>query len=90
MAEKSEKPNKKEELKKKLTKLAKIKVISEDFICEIEKCPELWDCKSKEHCDKTVTLKVWHDIVVVFFPDFEEMDLSSKNLLRKLFFLIFK
>ena len=84
-AENSDKPNKKDEAMKKFTKLADTKVNS-DLICEIEKHPELWDCKSEEYAEKTVKLNAWHDILLVFFPDFDDMALSEKNVLGKLLY----
>lgn len=75
--------SKKEIRKKKLMALVDKKVNTEDFICEVEKYPCLWNSEVEEYSNTTTKLNSWSAIVRIFFPDFDEMTVADRNEICK-------
>lgn len=56
---------------------------TEIFICEIEKRPAIYDIKSKEYSNRDVKAKMWEEVAMVMYKNWNELPIQERNKLGR-------
>lgn len=52
---------------------------TDKFICEIQQHPSICDTSSKSYSNRIQKAKDWHEICLLFVPNFEQLEAKDKN-----------
>lgn len=72
-----------EEERKRLQRLVDDKLQVEDFICEVEKYPCLWNSGEEGYSNKQEKVKIWITVICTFIENFNEMKNAEKDEIGK-------
>lgn len=56
---------------------------TEMFICEIEKRPAIYDIKSKDYSNRDVKAKMWEEVAMVMYENWNELPVQERNNLGR-------
>lgn len=56
---------------------------TEIFICEIEKRPAIYDIKGKEYSNRDVKAKMWEEVAMVMYKNWNELPIQERNKLGR-------
>lgn len=78
-----EKRLREEDERKRVQRLVDDKLGVEDFICEVEKHPCLWNSGEEAYSNKQEKVKTWIAVISSFIPNFDELKNAEKDEIGK-------